>query len=75
MSVVDWNIYLSAILWVTAYFQTLTLMKPTQESKNTGSTKEDVFYTFTSRNLLNIFKCGIFHQFECVFMGYNLLLK
>ena len=46
-----------------------------QKSKNTGSAKEDVSYTFTSYNSLNIFKCGLFDHSGCVFMGYNLVHK
>ena len=42
---------------------------------NTDSTKEDVFYTFTSDNSQTIFKCGIFHHPGCGFTGYNLSLK
>ena len=40
-----------------------------KKSKDTGSTKEDVFYTFTSGNSQNIFTCVIFHCSGCVFMG------
>ena len=40
-----------------------------KKSKDTGSTKEDVFYTFISGNSQNIFTCVIFHHSGCVFMG------
>ena len=46
-----------------------------KKSKITGTTKEDVYYTFTSGNSPNIFKCGIFHHSGCVSKGYNLLPK
>ena len=40
-----------------------------KKSKDTGSKKEDVFYTFISGNSQNIFTCVIFHHSGCVFMG------
>ena len=50
---------------VTAYFQTFNVAH--KKSKNTGSTKGDLCYTFISRNSMNTFKCGIFHHSACVF--------
>ena len=46
-----------------------------KKSKNTGSTKEDLLYIFTSGNSLNIFKCGIFYYYGCVCMGWKSYLK
>ena len=45
------------------------------KSRNTGSTKEDVFYAFTFGNSLNIFKYGIFHHSRCFFYGLRFVTK
>ena len=45
-----------------------------KKCKNTDSTKEDVFYSFTSGNSLNIFKCVVFHHSGYNSMGYNIIV-
>ena len=45
-----------------------------KKSKNIDSTKEDVFFNFTSGNSLNVCKCGIFHHSAC-FYGLQFVTK
>ena len=45
-----------------------------KKSKNIDSTKEDVFFNFTSGSSLNTCKCGIFHHSAC-FYGLQFVTK